>query len=180
MPDQGYFSLEDCKVAPWTDATTWGTAVDVYGVNVFGLSLRMLSGEHIGDGALIATHAQVIAMNCEVQFLMNGLALWATLLGKTLESGATDKGLVIDRVVMPYLGIIGKVLVADSGAGQLEVFLPKIKINQDIQIVQATAEGFITPRLQAQAVYNDATYGFGKLIDRASVGAVTIPPAALA
>ena len=76
--------------------------------------------------------------------------------------------------VMPYFGIVGKVN-ATVGTGDLHVFLPKVKIMQDIELASAEYGQYVIPELTAQGVA-DATYGIINLVEHETGAAIAIPP----
>lgn len=180
--DQGGppFGLNDVKVAPYTATNSYGSAVDVYSVQALNTTLRMVQAELTGDDKITATAARPIAGQAVMRWGGISLAALEVMTGNTATSSiASPNNIKNFRIAggedMPYFGIIGKALGADS-AGQVEVFLPKCKIMSDITLIQMEYGTFAIPEVTV-AILPDDTFGIINIIECEATRALVIPPA---
>lgn len=174
------FGLNDVKIAAYNATDSYGTAVDIPSVQMMGAVLQQISAQLEGDDSITDSAASAIGGEVRVRFGSVSMAALEVLLGNASTSSGTtpnaqDHLKVSGGDVMPYFGICGKVN-ATVGSGDLHVFLPKVKIMQDVELASAEYGQYIIPELTAQAV-DDATYGIINLIEHETAAAVAIPPA---
>lgn len=173
------FGLNDVKIATWNSAGSYGTAVDVPSVQLMGAMLKIVSAELEGDDQITASAARAVGGESRLRFGSVSIAALEVLLGNTsTPSGSTPNAQDELRVVggdnMPYFGICGKAL-AEEGAGDLHVFLPKVRIMQDVELATLQYGQFAIPELTVAAV-SDAEYGIINLIEHETAVVVAIPP----
>lgn len=178
MPD-GYMDLTDAKLAVWTDETTWGTPVDLYSCSILNLDHVMRTAERFGDGVITTLHANVQAIDIEVEFQFTGVDQLATVFNLTVNSGVTDDEIVIDRKSLTYFGLAAKVQAAGGGTSWIEIFIPKLQVRENIAL-NFGSDTITAQRVRARALYNDDTLKFGKIIKRGSEPTLSFPPAVLA
>ncbi len=173
------FGLQDVKIANWVSAGSYGTAVDVPSVQLYGAILSIVSAQLEGDDQITATAARAIGGESRLRFGSVSIAALEILLGNvSVVSGVTPNAQDELRVVggdnMPYFGICGKAL-AEEGAGDLHVFLPKVRIMQDVELATLQYGQFAIPELTVTGV-TDASYGIINLIEHETTVDVAIPP----
>lgn len=170
------FGLNDCKIAVWNSTDSYGTAVDVPSIQMMGSVLQIVSAQLEGDDEITATASRAIGGEVRIRFGSVSIAALEVLLGNTsTASGAVQDHLAVDGGDnMPYFGICGKAL-AEEGAGDLHVFMPKVKITSDVELASLEYGAFAIPELTAQAV-PDATYYIVNLVEHSTSVAVAIPP----
>lgn len=173
------FGLEDVKIATYNATNDYGTAVDVPSVQLMGTVMQVISAQLEGDDQITDTHAQVIGGTSQIRFGSLSIAALEVLLGiDSTENGSVYDWLSISAGSdMPYIGLCGKIS-ATQGSGDTHVFLPKVKIMEDVQIIQAEYGSYIIPEVSLQAV-DDITYGVINVIEHNSQASVAIPPASI-
>lgn len=177
MSATGFFGLFDAKIAKWNSASAWGTNRDLLGVRMYGVSEELVSGRHEGDDIIVAVHAQTIAMPIELEFLFEDFNVINVLTGRTINSCGSDEYIQVGRDNMPYFAINGVARAAEGTGEGLEIFLPKVKIEQEGLSWQLQYGQFYVPRIRCLAVYNGTTYGISTIINRATQpSSVSIPP----
>lgn len=173
------FGLLDVKIAAYNATNDYGTAVDVPSVQMMGAVLQQVSAQLEGDDAITDSASSAIGGETRVRFGSVSIAALEVLLGNaSTPSGSTpnaqDHLKVSGGDKMPYFGICGRV-DATVGTGDLHIFLPKVKIMQDVELASAEYGQYMIPELTAQAV-DDATFGIINLIEHETAAAVAIPP----
>jgi len=174
------FGLSDVKVAVWNATDDYGTAVDVPSVQLMGTVMQVISAQLEGDDQIMDSHSQVIGGQVRLRFGSVSIAALEVILGidSTLSADTYDWLQVGGGDNMPYFGICGKI-AATQGSGDLHVFLPKVKIMEDVTLASAEYGQYIIPETTAQAI-DDATYEIINLIEHNSATAVAIPPTNIA
>lgn len=175
----GFIDLTDAQLATWTDASNWGTPVDLFSCSILNIDHVMRTAERRGDGVITTLHANVEALDVEVEFQFTGVDQLATVFNLTVNSGMTDKEVVIDRKSLGYFGLAAKVQAAGGGTTWVELFIPKLQIRDNIAL-NFGGDTITAQRVRARALYNDDTHKFGRIITRASEPTLSFPPAALA
>lgn len=176
------FGLRDVQVAVWNGDGTYGTAVDVPSVQMMGAILKIISAQLEGDDQITATAARAVSGETRLRFGSVSIAALEVMLGNTsVTSGASpnrqDALTVEGGDNMPYFGICGKAL-AEEGAGDLHVFLPKVRIMQDVELASLQYGQFAIPEITVAAV-SDADYGIVNLIEHETATDVALPPVGL-
>jgi hypothetical protein len=147
---------------------------------MMGTVMQVISAQLEGDDKITDSHSQAIGGQVQIRFGSVSIAALEVLLGiDSVLSADTYDWLQIDGGDnMPYFGLCGKIS-ATQGDGDLHVFLPKVKIMEDVQLVQAEYGQYIIPETSAQAI-DDDTYAIINLIEHETATAVAIPPTNIA
>ena len=173
------FGLEDVKIAVWNSAGSYGDEVDVPSVQMYGAILKIVSAQLEGDDQITASAARAVGGESRIRFGSVSIAALEVLLGNdSTASGSTptaqDELRMIGGDNMPYFGICGKAL-AEEGSGDLHVFLPKVRIMQDVELATLQYGQFAIPELTVAAI-SDSSYGIINLIEHETATTVVIPP----
>lgn len=171
------FGLEDVKIATYNATDDYATAVDIPSVQLMGTVMQMVSAQLEGDDKITDSHSQVIGGQVRIRFGSVSMAALEVLLGiASTPSGPNlqDHIKISAGTDMPYFGICGK-MSATQGGGDLHVFLPKVKIMEDVTLAQAEYGNYLIPEVACQAV-DDDTYGVINLIEHSTDTAIAIPP----
>jgi hypothetical protein len=175
------FGLADCKIALWTAAGTYGTAVDVMSVQLLGTNMDVVSAELTGDDQITAQASRAIAGTVTLRFGGISIAALEVLVGNTATSSIASPSNVKNLRInggdnMPYIGLIGRA-VAEEGSGDFLLYIPKARVMGNITIAQLEYGAFAIPQVELRAVH-DASYGIINLITRetASTAALVLPP----
>lgn len=174
------FGLNDCKIALWNATNSYGSAVDVYSVQLMGAVLNIVSAQLTGDDTITATASRAVGGEVRIRFGSVQIPALEVLIGNTATSSVASPNAVKQLKIvggdnMPYFGIVGKAL-AEEGTGDFLIFFPKVRIMSDITLATLEYGTFAIPELTCQAV-DDATYGICSVIERQTAGSVIIPPA---
>lgn len=173
------FGLSDCKIATWNATNSYGSAVDVYSVQLLGSVLQIISAQLTGDDTITATAARAVGGEVRIRFGSVQLPALEVLLGNTATSSVASPNAVKQLKIvggdnMPYIGLVGKALGEEGG--DFLVFFPKLRIMSDVTLATLEYGTFAIPELTLQAV-DDATFGICSVIERQTAGTVVIPPA---
>ena len=173
------FGLSDCKIATWNATNSYGSAVDVYSVQLLGAVLQIVSATLTGDDTITATAARAVGGEVRIRFGSVQIPALEVLIGNTATSSVASPNIVKQLKIvggdnMPYIGLCGKALGEEGG--DFLVFFPKLRIMSDITLATLEYGAFSIPELTLQAV-DDATYGICSVIERQTAGTVVIPPA---
>jgi hypothetical protein len=170
------FGLYDVKIATWNATNDYGTEVDVPSVQLMGTVLSVVSAQLEGDDEITDSAASTIGGEVRIRFGSVSLGALEVLLGiaSTPSGSAQDHLKISGGVALPYFGICGKVK-ATQGSGDLHVFLPKVKIMDNVTLAEAQYGQYMIPEVSAQAV-DDATYGIINLIEHSTAADIEIPP----
>lgn len=173
------FGLNDVKVAVYNGTDDYGTAVDVPSVQLMGTVMQVIAAQLEGDDQVTDAHSQVIGGQVRIRFGSVSIAALEVILGidsvpsedvyDWLQIGGGDN--------MPYFGICGKIS-ATQGDGDFHVFLPKVKIMDDVTLASAEYGQYVIPETTAQAI-DDETYDIINLIEHNTAAAVAIPPTSI-
>lgn len=175
------FGLNRAYVQTWASAGVYsGTFTRVESIQQLGVTQQLTQAQLTGDDQITATAGYAIGATATMRF--GGLNFDS--LGVILGITATTISSVIQFGVagghrMPYFGIIGKMLLADT-TGTLGMYLPKAKIMGDFTIMQGEYGSFVIPEVTVQLV-SDATYGIFNPIQYPTDFTFTVmPPANIA
>lgn len=174
------FGLNDVKIATWNATNSYGSAVDVYSVQLMSAILQIVSATLTGDDTITATASRAVGGEVRIRFGSVQIPALEVLLGNTATSSVASPNAVKQLKLvggdnMPYFGIVGKA-IAEEGVGDFLIFFPKVRIMSDVTLSTLEYGTFAIPELTCQAV-DDATYGICSVIERQTAAAVTIPPA---
>lgn len=173
------FGLNDVKVATWNATDDYGTEVDIPSVQMMGTVMQVVSAQLEGDDKITDSHAQVVGGQVRVRFGSLSIAALEIILGlsSTLSDSVYDWLKVSGGDNMPYFGICGK-MAATQGSGDAHVFLPKVKIMEDVTLVEAEYGQYVIPEVTLQAV-DDDTWGVVNLVEHNTAADVAIPPTSI-
>jgi len=170
------FGLADVKVATYNDTDDYGTEVDVPSVQLLGTTMQVISAQLEGDDKITDAHSQAIGGQIRMRFGSVSMAALEVLLGiDSTASGSDQDHLKISAGAnMPYFGLCGKAS-ATQGDGDMHVFIPRLKIMDDVDLVQLEYGQYAIPEMTLQAI-DDDTYGVINLIEHAADTEVAVPP----
>lgn len=172
---QPTFGLADAKVATWISGSTWGTPVDIMGIQMAAATIQVISAIANGDDQIVAAAARAVGAQLQLRFVgMNPLAL-AVITGIALSVSSSVSTLQFEGGErMPYFGVIVKALSEE--VGDTWVFLPKCKVMSDFVPFQGEYGTFTTPEITVQAV-PDVKWGIANFITHPTDLAIgTFPP----
>lgn len=169
------FGLNDCKVAPWSAAESYGTAVDVESIQLMGVEFNTESGQLEGDDIITDAHAKIQSVTVRIRFGFKDLDVVEVLTGVTNTESAPDtESMIFGRDNMQYFALCGRV-DSTEGGGDMHIFIPKCKLMEGFGLTMEKGR-YITPEITAMAVYEGATYGMAKVIQHNTAADVVIPP----
>lgn len=169
------FGLNDAKIAVWNSAENYGTAVDVWSVQMMGVEFATESGTLEGDDIITDVHAKVQSVNFTIRFGFKDLDVLEVLTGVTnTESTPNSETMKFGRDNMPYFALCGRA-DATEGGGDTQIFLPKCKLLEGFSLSMEKGT-YMTPEISGISVYEGTLYGTGWLINNNSAQSVTIPP----
>jgi hypothetical protein len=174
------FGLNDCKIALWTAAGTYSTAVDVMSVQMLGAVMQVVSADLTGDDQITATASRAISGTVSLRFGAISIAALEVLIGNTATSSVASPNNIKNLRVngsdnMPYVGIVGRA-IAEEGSGDTVIYIPKCRIMGDLNIAQLSYGEFAIPQVELRAVH-DASYGVINVITRETASStLTLPP----
>jgi hypothetical protein len=168
------FGLNDVKIAVWNSTENYGTAVDVESVQMYGIEFQTENGTLEGDDIITDTHAKMQSANITLRFGFKDLAVLEVLTGITNTESPYNESMIFGRDNMPYFAICGRA-DATSGGGDSQVFLPKVKLMEGLNVSMEKGS-YVIEDITAMAIYEGTTYGMGKLINNNTATTVTIPP----
>jgi hypothetical protein len=170
------FGLNDVKVAAYSATNDYGSAVDIPSVQMMGGILQVVSAQLEGDDEITDAHSQAIGGQVRIRFGSISIAALEVLLGisSVASEGVYDWLQIDGGDNMPYFGICGKI-AATQGSGDTHIFLPKVKIMEDVTLSSAEYGQYVIPEVTAQAI-PDATYAIYNIIEHDTATAVAIPP----
>lgn len=180
MANDSYkFGLNDVKIATWTDASNWGTAVDVPAVQMLGIQVQTVNGILEGDDVITDTHAKIIGGQIRFRFGFQNLSVWAILTGLTEESSDTDYAMTFTGGQnMPYIGVVGRV-DDTAGGGNDILFAPKVKLMEPPELRMEYGQ-YVIPEMTLQMVPNTGgSYGVFRILQHDAATTATIPPTAI-
>lgn len=180
--DQGapQFGINDCKVATWSSAGSYGTVTDVMSIQMMGVTMQQVSAQLTGDDKITATDSRAVGGRVQMRFGGLNLDSLAVLIGISVTTiSSVDQLQIQGSDVMPYFGLVGKYNAAEGG-GDTWVYCPKGKIIDDFTLIQGEYGQFAIPEVTVQLV-DDASYGIINLITHPTSLAITVmPPADIA
>jgi hypothetical protein len=118
------FGLNDCKIATWSSAESYGTAVDVESIQLMGVEFNTESGQLEGDDIITDTHAKAQSVTVRLRFGFKDLDVVEILTGVTnTESAPNSESMVFGGDNMPYSPFAGRV-GRDRGRRDMHIFIP--------------------------------------------------------
>lgn len=152
------FDIDDAKIASWVGDGTYGTALDVYSVQMVGAQVQTRSGTLSGDGRITDAAAKPISAQVMLRFGGMNLEVLGIITGRTYnDSGSTPNRHRHFRVFggkkFPYWGLAGKV-EASATDGDSHIFIPKCKCMEGFE-VRFEEENYVIPELTCMALPDD-------------------------
>lgn len=169
------FGARDAQVATRTNATTWGTLVDLNGVTNVSFTEQVTSAILTGDDEELAAHAKPLSVELQVQFAFTDLTVFEILTGRTMLTNSDYQQVILQPGVnYPYFAFVAKAEF-DDVTGQFELFFPKVKLMNGFSMSFAYGQ-WMTPQLTCKAVSNGSPWYVGVMnrwLD--GVRALTVP-----
>lgn len=176
------FGLQDVKIAAWNGADDYATEVDVMSAQSLNTVMRVVTAELTGDDVITATASRPVGSQITMRFGGVSIAALEVMIGNTATSSvASPNNVKTFRVAggesLPYFGITGRAIGAEDPTQDTLVFLPKVKIMSDFNLIQMEYGQFSIPEVTLMGVA-DSSYGIINLIQR-ETGSTTVevPPA---
>lgn len=170
------FGLNDVKIATWNSTGSYGTAVDVPSVQMLNTTLQTVSEILEGDDAETDAASILTAIESTLRYGSVSLAVLEVVLGiaSTTDGSTYDNLAAEGGEALPYFGLCGKIN-STQGNGDLHMFIPKMKIMSNVDLVNAEYGRHIISNATYRGI-KDATYGVFQIVPHASPTAVAIPP----
>lgn len=167
-----HYGLRDLKIASWTAANSYGTAVDIDAARSLTVTLQVQADVLQGDDVHKDRFAKTMGIQARLEYGSVNQQVLSILTGGTLVSNATYEDLLLADDSPAYFAIAGRVI--GSNSGDLHIFLPKCKIAGEIAY-QAQQNSYLIPSLQIEGVYEGTVNGFGRLRKFVAQTALAIP-----
>lgn len=165
------FDVHDCKVYPVTaDATggiTYGTGIDVPGIQEVTLEPNFVTAELKGDGKVLAKKGKVDRLNFSGTYSEMSLDVLAVLFGGSVTTGGTGTSETaayeFTGQSLPYFKIEFLISDLESDLEELVVVLNKCQITGGT-LVNGSTDNFGTPSFTAEAILPIyPSLGFGEI-----------------
>lgn len=183
------YSVKSAKIAKRNGTDDYETAVVIRGVQMMSAMVRVRSAEGFGDDELKVVASSKIGGSGQCRMLGVTLAALAVITGDEVAVSGADgseiRTLGVDTGRLPHFGIIGQseqrpgVDDEDAGEGDELLFLPNVVATSDITLGAFTDGEFQTVEFSYTGV-RDGVYKVVNVIERATAGDYTLPPAHLA
>lgn len=167
------YGVNDMKIAVRTATNVYGTALDVWGIRNFEVTVETVGKRLEGDDVILRAHSRIIAAQIKCQFAFKDLSVYAALTGKTVFSGTSKEYLEISSDSPPWLGICAQI-IGDDDDGDFHIFAPMGKMMSSFTLRAQYGE-FVTPEITFDCVKDD-TYGILRPITHDHTTAIAIPP----
>ena len=158
------FDVKDCKVYTITadasgDATTFGSAVDVPGIQEVSLEPNFIPNELKGDGGVVlAKKGKIDRLNFSCTYSELSMEVLAVLLGQTITAAGTGTSetalLPIDDTSLPYFKVgflIDDLQTSGDSLATVLVTLQKAQLTGG-SLVSGSTDTFNTPNFTAEAI----------------------------
>lgn len=168
------FDVHDCKVYPVTaDATgsiTYGSGVDVPGIQEVTLEPNFVTAELKGDGKVLAKKGKVDRLNFSGTYSEMSLDVLAVIFGGSVTTGGTGSSETaayeFTGQSLPYFKIEFLISDLESDLAELVVVLNKCQITGGT-LVNGSTDNFGTPSFTAEAILPIySSLGFGEVTFR--------------
>lgn len=171
--------LNDAKVGAWNGDGTYGSLVDIPSVQMMGVTLSVTSAELEGDDQITAVGSRVTKGTAKIRFGSVNLNAMAVIFGLSKNSsgsggGAQDAMTFTAGAKLPYFGLCGKAL-AEEGAGDLHVFLPKCRITSDVDLANLEYNKFAITEFTVTFV-SDGDFDLVNFVEHNTAVSITMPP----
>ena len=162
------FDVHDARVWPLlTDAVgaspTYGTGVDVVGINQVGVDPNLVTAELKGDATIIAKKGRLDRFNINATYGKLSTAVLDTILGSvTTASGSGNNEVQTARFAggtsLPYFKFAAQVQDVDTGLASLTIIVYKCQITGG-SILGVQSDQFGQPNFTAEGIAIDGTIG---------------------
>jgi hypothetical protein len=168
------FGLDSTYIAARVAEGAWGTNYRVEAVKMFDMEIDLETGELAGDDVILDQHSKIQAINGGVTFGFKDPQVLAALTNITLEEYSNYEMITFGRNNMGYFGITGRAYNT-SGGGDKQLFIPKAKITENFKLGFEKGQ-YVIPNVRFRGVWENDTYGAGKVVANETAQAVTVPP----
>lgn len=155
------FGARQARIAPYISSTSWGSAVTITGISSVSYSIQTTSAVLTGDDEELAAHSRRKSIELQMKFAFDSLDVFEVLTGITKLENSDYEEIIFDTSNFPYFGFIAKAEY-DTGDGQTELWLPKVKIMSGFGLSFAY-EQFVTPEMTCKAVSNGGYWSLGSV-----------------
>lgn len=167
------FDVHDCKVYSITADTgsgiTYGSAVDVPGIQEVTLEPNFVTAELKGDGKVLAKKGKVDRLNFSGTYSEMSLDVLAVIFGGSVTTGGTlaseTAAYEFTGQSLPYFKIEFLISDLESDLEELVVVLNKCQITGGT-LVNGSTDNFGTPSFTAEAILPVYDLGFGTVTFR--------------
>lgn len=175
------FDVHDCKVYPVTaDATggiTYGSAIDVPGIQEVSVEPNFVTAELKGDGKVLAKKGKIDRLNFSATYSELSLEVLSTIFGGSVAaagSGSTETATyTFDGTSLPYFKVEFLVNDLESDLEELVFTLAKCQVTGGT-IMSGSTDSFGSPSFDAEAILPVATgTGFGTVQFRESASGLS-------
>lgn len=170
------FDVDDCKIALWQSAGSYGQAFDVVAINQFSVEIQTVNKDLEGDASIVDTHARGVGSRVRFKFAFRDLQVYHVLTGASVVSSGSDEAIQIDNFNPKFFGIMAQSKMTD-GLGDVHIFVPKVKIQEGFQLQGQYGE-YMTPEITARGVL-DTTYGLIRIKQHGTAIPLVIPTSVL-
>jgi len=158
------FDVKDCKVYTITadasgSATTFGSAVDVPGIQEVSLEPNFITNELKGDGGVVlAKKGKIDRMNFSCTYSELSLDVLAVILGQTVTAAGTGTAetadMPIDDTSLPYFKVgflLDDLQTSGDALATVVVTLQKCQLTGG-SLVSGSTDSFNSPTFTAEAI----------------------------
>lgn len=169
-----HYGIRDAKIATWTAANSYGTAVDIGAIHDFGITLELESAELDGDDVVVDRFSKVKSVMANLAYGSVNQQVLSIFTGGTLVSNAAYEDVLLGQNDnIPYFAIAGRVM-GSSILGDLHIFIPKCKISGNLSY-KAGYGSYLIPSLDIQGVWEGVVNGFCRMRKFATAATLAIP-----
>lgn len=175
------FGLNDAKIAVNNLDGTFGTLVDVPSVQMMGVNPQTVNAQLEGDDTITDTHARLISVQVTLRFGSINIAALEVItglskvLGGQVANNDQQEQLLFTGLNFPYFGITGMAEATSATGGNVQIFVPKVKIMEGFELTLEYGN-YSIPNLTAMAVYDDDYAGIMSVIESEAAFAIAMPP----
>lgn len=148
------YDIKDCTVYPLVSdvtgasAATYGTGIDVPGINALSLDPNIISAEIKGDSRVYATKARIDKLTGAITYSELALDVLAVILGGSIvDTGTGSSEIATYNFVsdeLPYFKIEALIEDVTDDLAEVVIVIPKAKITGSSLVAQ-TSDNFAQP-----------------------------------
>ena len=170
------FDVQDCKVYPLTADTgaslTYGSAVDVPGIQEVTVEANFVTAEIKGDGGkVLAKKGKIDRLNFSGTYSELNLDVLATLFGGSVTTGGTGSAETAEYEFtgqsLPYFKIEFLINDIEADLAEIAMVLDKCQITGGT-IMGGSTDNFGNPSFDAEAILTNNGNAFGRVEFRES------------